>query len=281
MASGHPLAAAGSPGSPTRTATRCPSRSSSCSGRFRGRNHARDCGNEQVPRDGRCCDPPGDRHLLPGYGKSPLGRFPGPGTRENIDASVHSGYVTVPAARPRVTLGCRGSSPAEEVRMPDAVSDPKGPTSDPKDVVRRFFATLGTGDFAAIGEFFTDDSVWMVNDVARGLPSQHGRRAIIDDFLQPVREGLFEPGDPKVEIRSMIGEGDRVAAETTARGMLRNGNHYENHYVFIAQVDGDKVTFLREYMDTAYAHDISAGSGSADGDADDHVAEQLRRLGHD
>jgi len=34
-------------------------------------------------------------------------------------------------------------------------------------------------------------------------------------------------------------------------------------------------------MDTAYAHDISAGSGSADGDADDHVAEQLRRLGHD
>ncbi len=29
--------------------------------------------------------------------------------------------------------------------------------SDPKDVVRRFFATLGTGDFAAIGEFFTDD----------------------------------------------------------------------------------------------------------------------------
>ena len=38
--------------------------------------------------------------------------------------------------------------------MPDAVSDPKGPTSDPKDVVRRFFATLGTGDFAAIGELF-------------------------------------------------------------------------------------------------------------------------------
>ena len=25
--------------------------------------------------------------------------------------------------------------------------------SDPKDVVRRFFATLATGDFAAIGEF--------------------------------------------------------------------------------------------------------------------------------
>jgi ketosteroid isomerase-like protein len=31
--------------------------------------------------------------------------------------------------------------------------------SDPKDVVRRFFATLSTGNYTAIGEFFTDDSV--------------------------------------------------------------------------------------------------------------------------
>lgn len=155
-----------------------------------------------------------------------------------------------------------------------------GVPSDPKDVVRRFFQTLGTGDFTAVGEFFTDDSVWMVNDVARGLPAQRGRKAIIDDFLQPIREGLFEPGDPKVEIRSMIGEGNRVAVETTARGTLLNGNHYENEYVFIIEVDGDTVKHLREYMDSDYAHSISAGSGSA-GDAEGHTADTLRRLGHD
>ena len=154
-------------------------------------------------------------------------------------------------------------------------------SSDPKDVVRQFFATLGTGDFAAIGEFFDDDSVWQVNDVARGLPAQRGRKAIIDDFLQPIREGLFEPGDPKIEVRSKIAEGNRVAAETTARGTLRNGNHYENEYVFIIEVDGGKVRFLREYMDSDYAHSISAGAGSAGGDADEHTAETLRRLGHD
>ena len=153
--------------------------------------------------------------------------------------------------------------------------------SDPKDVVRRFFEALGTGDFAKIGAFFTDDSVWMVNDVARGLPSQRGRKAIIDDFLQPIREGLFEPGDPKVEIRSMIGEGSRVAVETTARGTLRNGNHYENQYVFIIEVAGDTVRFLREYMDSDYAHSVSAGSGGTGDGSDEHVAETLRRLGHD
>lgn len=152
--------------------------------------------------------------------------------------------------------------------------------SDPKEVLRRFFATLSTGDFAAIGEFFTDDSVWTVNDVSRGFPSQRGRRAIIEDFLQPVREGLFEPGDPKVEVLRMIGEGDVVVAETIGRGKLRNGNDYENSYVFVAQVSGDKVRSLREYMDTAYAHGIAEGAAESDPSAEDAFAEHLRRLGH-
>jgi hypothetical protein len=152
--------------------------------------------------------------------------------------------------------------------------------SDPKDVLRRFFAALSSGDFDAIGEFFGDDSVWMVNDVARGFPSERGRRAIIEDFLQPVREGLFEPGDPKVEVMRMIGEGDWIVAETIARGRLRNGNKYENSYVFVAQISGDQVKSLREYMDTAYAHDISEGSAEAGQETGDRFAEHLRRLGH-
>ena len=43
---------------------------------------------------------------------------------------------------------------------------------------------------------------------------------------------------------------------------MLNGNNYENQYVFVLQVDGDKVRFLREYIDSAYAHSISAGSGA-------------------
>ncbi len=152
--------------------------------------------------------------------------------------------------------------------------------SPQKELVRRFFAALGSGDFAAIGEFFTDDTTWMVNDVARGFPAKHGRKGIIDDFLQPVREGLFEPGDPKIEIRRLIGEGDWVVAETTGRGTLLNGNHYENAYVFVIEVAGGTVKFLREYMDSDYAHSVSAGAAQA-AEAEGHVAETLRALGHD
>jgi hypothetical protein len=152
--------------------------------------------------------------------------------------------------------------------------------SDPKDVLRRFFDTLSTGNFDAVGEFLDDDSVWMVNDVARGFPSERGRRAICEDFLQPVREGLFEPGDPKIEVVRMIGEGDWVVAQTIARGKLRNGNDYENSYAFVVQISGETVKSLREYMDTAYAHDISEGSAEAGDGSDDRFGENLRRLGH-
>ncbi len=152
--------------------------------------------------------------------------------------------------------------------------------TDPKDVLRRFFATLSTGDYDAIGEFFGADSVWAVNNVAAGYPAERGRRAIIEDFLKPVRTGLFEPGDPKVEVVRMVAEGDWVTAETIARGRLRNGNRYENSYVFVAQVSGDQLLYLKEYMDTAYAFEVSKPNPDATA-GDGEFADQLRRLGHE
>jgi ketosteroid isomerase-like protein len=151
---------------------------------------------------------------------------------------------------------------------------------DPKDVVRSFFATLSTGEFGKIAEFFTEDSTWTVNDVTNGFPSQRGR-AIVDDFLQPVREGLFAPGDPKVEIIRLIAEGNTVAAETIGRGALLNGNTYENHYAFVLEVDPEagKVLALKEYMDSDYAHSISAPTEAGAPDA--KYAEQLKSLGHE
>jgi ketosteroid isomerase-like protein len=151
---------------------------------------------------------------------------------------------------------------------------------DPKDVVRRFFDTLSTGELGKVAEFFTADSTWTVNDVANGFPSQRGR-AIIDDFLQPVREGLFEAGDPKIEVVRMIAEGNIVAAETIGRGALRNGNAYENYYAFVLEVDPEagKVLALKEYMDSDYAHSISAPTEGGAPDA--QYAEQLKSLGHE
>ena len=44
--------------------------------------------------------------------------------------------------------------------------------------------------------------------------------------------------------------------------------------MYVIQVDDGKVTFLHEYMDTAYAHSFPAP------ETGDHTAETLHRLGH-
>ena len=58
----------------------------------------------------------------------------------------------------------------------------------------------------------------------------------------------------------MIAEGNRVAAQTIGRGTLLNGNPYENHYVFIMEVDGDKVRYMCEYMDSV-SRPVELGRG--------------------
>ncbi len=57
-------------------------------------------------------------------------------------------------------------------------------------------------------------------------------RAIIDEFLTPVR-GLFEPGNPKVEVKRVVAEGSSVVVEAEGHGRFLNGSPYDNVYCFV------------------------------------------------
>ena len=81
-----------------------------------------------------------------------------------------------------------------------------------KQLVRRFFATLSSGDFTALARFFDDRSTWGIG-FAEDPSVRTGPREIVEDFLVPIREGLFEPANPKVEIRNLWADGDWVIAE--------------------------------------------------------------------
>jgi uncharacterized protein len=127
-----------------------------------------------------------------------------------------------------------------------------------KEVVRRFFATLSSGDLQAVGRFFDERSTWGVG-FAGDPVVRTGPREIVDDFLVPVREGMFEPGNPKVQISNLWADGDWVIAETVGTGPMRNGNQYRNVYAFVLRVEGSVIREMREYMDTAYARRVSEG----------------------
>jgi uncharacterized protein len=126
-----------------------------------------------------------------------------------------------------------------------------------KELVRSFLAVLSSGDLDRLAGFFDDRSTWAVASAEGGRPPQTGPSDIVEKFLRPVREGMFEPAQPKVEPQHVWAEGPWVTVEARGRGQLKNGNAYDNRYVFIVEVDGEKIRTVREYMDTAYAGRVS------------------------
>jgi ketosteroid isomerase-like protein len=119
-------------------------------------------------------------------------------------------------------------------------------------LVRTFFETLSMGDLERVRPMLHEDATWTV--MATGIPGAgetKGRKAIIDEFLAPVR-GIFEEGDPKVSIVNLVSKGRLVAAETRGVGRLKGGKPYKNSYSWMIEVEAGKIKALREYMDSYY-----------------------------
>lgn len=116
----------------------------------------------------------------------------------------------------------------------------------------QFFETLSSGDLEKVRALFHDEAVWdvQVKGIA-GEGSHRGKKAIIDEFLAPVR-GMFKPGDPKVNILSVASQGDLVIGEAHGLGTFTDGRPYENLYAFAIEIKDGKVWRLREYMDSFY-----------------------------
>jgi hypothetical protein len=141
------------------------------------------------------------------------------------------------------------------------VREPAGELEANKALVRRFAATLSAGDLDSVARFFDDDSTWTIEASGIEGAGTHRGRAIIEEFLRPVR-GMFEPGDPKLAITRLVAEGPLVVMEARGTGLLRNGSPYDNRYAFVFELDGAKIRAIREYMDTHHAYLAAASDFS-------------------
>jgi ketosteroid isomerase-like protein len=124
-----------------------------------------------------------------------------------------------------------------------------------KDVVRKLLAKFGQCDVEGVIDMLTEDSTWWVG----GKPDQFalaGPRtkeeisAILRGVLGEIPNGL------EMRLRSMIAEGDTVAAEVESYGELNNGLVYNNEYHFLFNVRGEKISLAKEYLDTMHTNSI-------------------------
>jgi ketosteroid isomerase-like protein len=107
-------------------------------------------------------------------------------------------------------------------------------------LVRQFFDRHEfTSDLEALRALIHPEGSWEVMGTTIPGGPDEWRDAVIDEFLASA--GMFEPGDPKVAIKRMVSNGDTVAAETEAIGMLSNGNRYHNRYCWMIDVKDGQV----------------------------------------
>jgi len=122
-------------------------------------------------------------------------------------------------------------------------------------IVRHFFETLSSGNLEKLRLLLHENATWgiMVTGI-QGAGDKHGRKEIIDGFLDPIRgkDGIFVYGDPKVLIQNLVLQGPYAAVEAKGTGKFKNGKDYNNRYAFFLEIQGDKVLSLREYMDSYY-----------------------------
>ena len=126
-------------------------------------------------------------------------------------------------------------------------------------VVKEFFAALGSGDEQGLLALVAKDIEWIIPGKGWPLAGTHRGHAGLADVLQKASEKV-ETSYP--EPAEFVAQGDRVLVVGFARGRIKDTNRtFEDHWVFAITVRNDKLTNIREYIDTqalARASEVAA-----------------------
>jgi len=121
-----------------------------------------------------------------------------------------------------------------------------------KAAAKAFLTEFSGGDPAAAWARTSDDFRWVMNqhDVDSGARLTFDRAqysAMVEGAADLFPKGI------SLQITDALADGNRVALEVNGHGELADGRVYANHYIFTFTFNGDRITEITEYLDTAYA----------------------------
>ena len=115
-------------------------------------------------------------------------------------------------------------------------------------IVKDFFAALGSGDKQRLLALSAEDIEWIIPGEDWPLAGTHRGHARLADLLQKASDTL-ETSYPKPP--EFVAHGDRVMVVGFATGKIKATNKtFEDHWVFDITVRDGKLTNIREYIDT-------------------------------
>ena len=123
-----------------------------------------------------------------------------------------------------------------------------------KQIAISFLDSINRGDRAQLRKLLADDVLWVVpKSAVPPYAGQHrGAEQVIDLMLSAVMSS-FDANGVRHEISLALAEDDWVMLETVMRATHVDGRPYENEYVFLLRLAGDRIAEIREHVDTAYA----------------------------
>jgi ketosteroid isomerase-like protein len=121
-------------------------------------------------------------------------------------------------------------------------------TQDSVQIVKNFFAAMGSGDKQGLLALAAENIEWIIPGEDWPLAGTHRGHAELADVLRKASEEveMTYPEPPE-----FVAQGDRVLVVGVATGKIKATNKtFEDHWVFAITVRNGKVTKIREYIDT-------------------------------
>lgn len=120
-----------------------------------------------------------------------------------------------------------------------------------KALAREFFVRFDANDIAGALALLSDDATYWLAGKPAELPGVGAlNKAQIADVFRRMTERL-ENG-LRMQVDSMIAEGDCVALEVQSHGLLKNGREYRNEYHQRMRLREGKICEVREYYDSLH-----------------------------
>jgi ketosteroid isomerase-like protein len=119
-----------------------------------------------------------------------------------------------------------------------------------KETVVAFIKAMSSGDVAGADACLAPDAY----TIAKGFSKFAGKRdhAMIVGTIAAFND-LLEPGGLRPEIKTVTGDGDRVAVEFEGHAVTKGGEPYPNQYCMVFTLKDGKIKTVHEYFCTILA----------------------------
>ena len=114
-------------------------------------------------------------------------------------------------------------------------------------LVSAIFEEVAKGNGAPFWEACSDEVVWRTIGEGSWSGEFIGKQTIIDEIFRPLNRVLVERATVPTRV---IDGGDVIVVQARGKNLTRDGQRYDNDYVFVIHFKDGKIVKYEEYCDT-------------------------------